>query len=222
MNVPLPKALFEVSLSDPVETDKTITKDAAEALFRFFRECALFRWSGSNNDCEDRADALCILLDAWKIPNYKGWVFSGDYLKKGPGRLVNFWNYHVAAVLPVQEWGAINFYVIDPATSNNLEPIQTWADKVTDAACSYYMIKQSACYIFNQQRVETENWYKRDKQNYKWTVQGLSGINGVTKTGKAQLCFNKSKIKRTENTLKRLIRTKPAFLEPKLPIGSIT
>ncbi len=74
-------------------------------IFDFFKQHPLFHWNDANNDCEDRANAICILLSKWGIPNYKGWVFGGAYLKREEGSLVNFWNYHVAAALPILENG---------------------------------------------------------------------------------------------------------------------
>src|SRR3954467_8202746 len=115
-----PKLFFDPSLSDPVSIHSGIEKDHAERLFHFFKTNKLFRWSDANNDCEDRANAICILLEEWQIPNFKAWVFAGAYLKKEEGSLIKLWNYHVAALLPVSENGNTVFYVIDPATSKVL------------------------------------------------------------------------------------------------------
>ena len=49
---------------------------------------------------------------------------------------------------------------------------------------------------FLTKKLKKDNWYTRNKQNYKWTIQGLSGINGVSKIGKAALSFNKNRIKK--------------------------
>jgi hypothetical protein len=191
------KTLFEHNLSDEISTDKSITREHAEKLFKFFMECPVFRWKDANNDCEDRANAICMLLDEWKIPNYKGWVFSGEFLKKGAGSLANLWNYHVAAAVPVKENEELNFYIIDPATSPKLETVAAWADNVTHNAHSYHLIKSGHYYIFKPPDIKKDNWYKRNKRNYNWTMQGLSGINGLSNTGRAQLCFRKQKVKNT-------------------------
>ena len=71
------KTLYDHSLSDIAETDKAITKQEAEKFFIFFKNCKPFRWTDANNNCEDRANAVCILLDKWNIQNGKGWAFSG-------------------------------------------------------------------------------------------------------------------------------------------------
>lgn len=186
-----------------------ITKEEADTIFSFFQKNSLFRWGDAKNDCEDRAHAIGLLLQSWKIPNYKGWVFSGAFLKKTTGSLINFWNYHVAAALPVWEGTGISVYMIDPALSNKLVTLYDWANLITESECSYYLVRKSDDYIFNQTTIRHDNWYKTNSQNYKWTIQGLAGINGVSPTGKAQLIFNKKRIQNTEKAFKKLLIKKP-------------
>src|SRR5687767_13852623 len=111
----VPNTIYNILLSDGVPQDISVTKEKTISLFNFFKEHPLFRWSDANNDCEDRANAICILLDKWGLPNYKGWVFGSNYLTKEGGWLINNWKYHVAAMVPVQDSDGLNFYVIDPA-----------------------------------------------------------------------------------------------------------
>ena len=207
-----PKTIYEPILSDIVLGTKTISKEEAEKLFSFFKNNRLFRWNDANNDCEDRANAICILLTEWGIPNYKGWVFGGAYLKREEGSLINLWNYHVAAALPVKENNEVVFYVIDPATSPALEHLSTWAEKVTNMASSYYLIKDSSYYIFPTCKLFRDNWNRQNKQNFKWTLQGLTGINGVSKPGQGALVFNKQRIENTENKFRKLRYRKPEKL----------
>ena len=141
-------SLLESRLCDISHPRNTISKKQAEELFFHFKHHPLFKWNNSHNGCEGRADAVCLLLDGWNIPNYKGWVFSGSYLKKHIGALQQNWNYHVAAVLAVEENGIITDYVIDPATHNSLRPIDEWAIAVTEMAHSYYFTRLSHWYIF--------------------------------------------------------------------------
>ncbi len=199
-------------LSDIVLNAHTISKEYAQKIFDYFTNNSLFKWSDANNDCEDRANAICLLLTEWKIPNYKGWVFGGAYLKRQEGSLVNLWNYHVAAAVPVMENGEVAFYIIDPATSQQLEHIATWAEKVTHVACSYYVIKDSSYYIFPPYKLFRDNWYRQNKQNLKWTIQGLAGINGVSKSGQAALVFNKQRIRNAARKFARLKSGKPEVL----------
>jgi Glutaminase len=202
------KTLYDQALSDELKSGKVITKEQAEKLFAFFKGSAAFRWSDANNNCEDRANAICILLDEWKIPNGKGWVFSG-YIFNKIGYLKNLWKYHVAALVPVQEGTAINYYIIDPATSQKLTLIEDWAANITDNPHSYYLVKKGGYYIFKVNNIAKDNWYGRNKRNYNWTMQGLSGINGVSSKGKAQLAFNKKKVLRTEGLFKEIKKKEP-------------
>jgi hypothetical protein len=203
--------VFDDGLSDMVNNNRVVTEETAAALFQYFKTCPLFRWNDANNDCEDRANALCILLDNWSIPNYKAWVFSGYYLRRDLGSLINFWNYHVAASVPVMIADKLHHLVLDPATLSHLSTIEEWANNVTGTAHSYHLIKNGVYYIFAPPNITRDNWHKRDRRNYKWTIQGLSGINGVSRSGKAQLVFNKSRIQTTEKNFKTLLHNKPEF-----------
>ena len=106
----------------------------------------------------------------------------------------------------------LNFYVIDPATLTAPDTILNWASNITDLPFGHYLIKYSRYYIFSHEKIERDNWFARNKQNYKWTIQGLSGINGVSKTGKAALSFNKNRIRKTEQKFIHLLKNKPAFV----------
>ena len=208
----LPNTIYNIVLSDAVPPAIFVKKEVVEKLFSFFKESPLFRWQDANNDCEDRANAICILLDEWNLPNYKGWVFSGNFLAGEEGNLINNWKYHVAAIVPVQDGNETNFYVIDPATLQQPDTILNWATGITDLPFCHYLIKLNNYYIFPHKRIQRDNWFKRNRQNYKWTIQGLSGINGVSKIGKAQICFNKSRINKTEQNFRYLRKSKPGFL----------
>lgn len=201
--------LFEYVISDTPIPEKTVTKADAEKLFTFFKTCPLFRWSDVHNNCEARAEAACLLLDEWGVPNYKGWVFSGAFLKNHIGGLKQLWNYHVAALLPVLENGQLQFYMIDPATADSLQTLDAWAANVTEYPHSYHIIKLAEYYIFPNGKVLKYNWYKRNRQNRKWTMQGLASVNGLSGTGKAQLCFRKNKVKMTAVRFKELMDQNP-------------
>ncbi|HEX8459941.1 MAG TPA: protein-glutamine glutaminase family protein [Segetibacter sp.] len=192
------KSVFLKKLSDEVPADRTVLMEEATRIFDFFKTSKLFRWQDANNDCEDRANAICILLDSWNIPNYKGWIFSGYFLKREAGSLTNYWNYHVAALLPVKKDDQVEYYIIDPSTAGALITLEEWSSKVTQTPYNYHFIKRGDIYIFPPKNIEKNNWYKRDKRNFRWTMQGLSGINGVSAIGKAQLFFKKRKVKVTE------------------------
>ena len=189
--------LFEAFLSENIHSDDTISKEQADELFLFFKQHLLFNWQNANNGCEGRADAICVLLDHWNIPNYKAWVFGGAYLKGHIGGLKQNWNYHVAPLLAVKLNGQILYYVLDPATADSILLIDKWAAAITELAHSYYCIRQSHWYIFPTNRISKNKWNTRNRQNRKWMIHCLKGINGLTGTGKARLSFNKASIKNT-------------------------
>lgn len=212
MDEPLIPALFDYSLTDVTDTQQSVSWETATSLFTFFKNCPLFKWSDVHNNCEARAEAVCLLLDAWQVPHYKAWVFSGSFLKNHIGGLKQQWNYHVAALLQVHHNNETVFYSIDPSTSTGLSPVFDWAVGVTEYPHSYYFIKDAQHYIFPSGKIKKENWHKRNRQNKKWAFQGLAGINGVTKTGKAQLCFQKRRIKNMEEKFQMFKKNKPVFL----------
>ena len=204
--------LYEYKLSDTIDSNNIALKALAEELMAFFAAHPLFKWAYNHNGCEARADAVCVLLDEWGIPNYKAWVFSGRYLKNHVGELKQNWKYHVAASLPVMENGQLTHYIIDPATSQDLQTLYGWAANVTDYAHSYHLVKEPQFYIFHNKKITQTNWHTRNRRNRKWMIQGLANINGLTAKGKAELIFHKGRIKNTAAAFERLKKGKPAFL----------
>ena len=208
MNVIVP-TLFDSHLSDVSFPLTVVSKKQAEQLFIFFKQHPLFHWENANNGCEGRADAVCVLLNQWDIPNYKGWVFSGAFFKKHVGELKQNWKYHVAPVIAVKEDGQITQYVIDPATASSLKPIDEWAAAITKLPHSYYFIRQPQWYIFPAKNIHSSEWNNRNRQNRKWMIQCLAGINSMTATGRAGLCFNKVRLKNAEVAFEKLKKEKP-------------
>jgi hypothetical protein len=201
--------LYEHQLSDITDSTKTVSKQQAQTIMQFFAAQPLFTWTKSNNGCEARADAVCVLLQQWNIPHYKAWVFSGKYLKNHLGGLKQNWNYHVAALLQVVENEEIVHYIIDPATSPQLQTLYNWAAGITDFAHSYQLIKEPHWYIFAGNKITAYNWNNRNRQNRKWMIQGLAGINGLSAKGKAELVFNKSRIKKAAMAFEKLKHKQP-------------
>ncbi len=204
--------LRDYQLSDIDVPTHSVNKQLAETVFNYFAQQKIFGWKNTHNGCEGRADALCVLLDEWKVPNYKAWVFSGAYLKKHVGALKQNWKYHVAAAIPVEESGKTVYYVIDSATAPALQQIETWAADLTLFPHSYYFIRLANWYIFPHKKILTSKWNSRNKQNRKWMIQCLAGINGLTPSGKARLCFNKSHLKKTALVFEKMKKEKPLFL----------
>ena len=201
--------LFEYELSDPIDEMHVLEELQARKLMDFFRDQPLFKWGGSNNGCEARADAVCVLLDEWGIANYKGWVFGGQYLKNHIGGLKQNWNYHVAPLLLVKKNDTILYCIIDPSTSPALQTIEEWAAQITDYPHSYYCIKQPRYYIFHDKKINRDNWHPRNRQNTKWMIQGLAGVNGLSTFGKGELVFNKGRLKNTLAAFEKLKKERP-------------
>jgi hypothetical protein len=204
-------SLFDYGLTDAIDRTQTISMQQAEKIMHFFALHPLFQWTKSHNGCEARADAICVLLEAWGIPHFKAWIFGGYFLKKHVGGLQQNWNYHVAPLLPVREQETISLLVMDPSTSVELQPLKQWAAGVTAYPHSYHFIKDAAAYIFSEQQIRKNNWYQRNKQNRRWMIQGLAGINSLKANGKAALVFNKQRIRNTAHTWERLKRTPILF-----------
>jgi hypothetical protein len=209
MTPELVPTLFDHALSDSIQPGDFVSRADAEHLFSFFKEHPLFNWKDNHNGCEAKADAVCVLLNEWHIPHYKAWVFSGSFLKNHIGGLKQNWNYHVAALLPVKENGQLVFYIIDPATGNNLQVMDEWAGGITAYPHSYHFIRLPHWYIFHRKKITAHNWHRRNRQNRKWMIQGLAGINGLNPIGKAQLCFNKGRLKNTAAALDQLKKQSP-------------
>lgn len=196
--------LFDYALADKIDCSLTVSKSQAEFLMQYFLHSALFNWADNNNGCEARADAVCLLLQNWEVPHYKGWVFGGQFLKNHFGGLKQNWKYHVAALLPVKENEQVNFYMIDPATSMHLQTLDNWAAGITAYAHSYHIIKDAEWYIFSDKKITKDNWNKRNRQNRKWMIQGLAGVNSLEPIGKAALVFNKNRLKNKERQFQKL------------------
>ena len=202
-------ALYDFLLSDVEASAGTVSKEKAEQLFRLFEHHPLFSWHNSHNGCEGRADAVCVLLDHWGIPNSKAWVFGGAFLRNHIGGLKQNWNYHVAPVLAVEENGQRNYYVLDPSTTTSLTPVEEWAAAITLFPHSYYCIRQAHWYVFPSKKIRSQPWHTRNRQNRKWMIQCLASVNSLTAIGKAALCFNKGRLHNKALAFEQLKRMKP-------------
>jgi hypothetical protein len=212
MSEQIHKTIFEAALSDEIVDEWYVSKKVADRIFEFFQKSDLFIWTDIHN-CEDRAEAMAILLLHWRIPHYKAWLFDSYFLKNETGSLHHEWNYHVCLMLPVKEnpTDKIEYYVIDPAHASNLQKMFNWANVLTKDAYSYHIIKNGLAYIFPTGQITQQNWHFRNRQNFKWTIQGLAGINGVSSTGKAAVTFKKYLVRRTLKRFTALKNSMPDF-----------
>ncbi len=196
MSFDLVPTLFEPLISNELLPQTSMSREDADKVFEALKNQPLIDWEASNNFCEARAEAVSILLRSSNVVHAKAWVFSGAFLYWGNvGNLKNYWNYHVAIVLPVQGKNDIEWWVADPSLSKDgLMLVYHWAAEATAIPHSYYGIKPCEYYIFPDCNILTMQWHKSDRQNFEWTVEGLAGINGLTYTGKAQKAFLKPRI----------------------------
>jgi hypothetical protein len=211
MSIALTNTLFDYALTDAWPLSNGLDVSTLELLNAFFLEQSqLFQWHNTHNFCEARAEAMSLLLTAWRVPHFKSWVFGAAFLRKNHvGRLKHNWKYHVAIALPVAHYDGMGLWVIDPSTQLVPTRLYDWADAVTLFPHSYHFIKAAECYIFPSSHIGKNNWHCRNFQNYAWVLQGLAGFNGLTQAGKATIIFKKKKIAETEVRFKRLFLRSP-------------
>lgn len=201
-----------------VDKSRIINEKSGANIFNYFKNSDLFEW-GDENNCEDRANAISILLENWDIPSYKVWVFSGTFLGKDKGELICVsgacWKYHVASAVPIQKGDSISFIVIDPATTKDPLPLNLWADNVTAKPHSYFLLTSGDRYIWTEKGINfnKSTFSKRTKKNYEWTMQGLAGFNGkkFKQWIKLRTKKGKRKVRRTQKKFERLKSSKPNF-----------
>lgn len=198
---------------------KNISIPEAEAikLYNYFNTSPLFIWNDYNN-CEDRANAIGILLDAWNVPNYKVWVFSGTFLEKDKGLLTDRygvrWKYHVATCIPVNFGDTIKVVVIDPSTSAAVDA-PVWANNVVDVAFGYYFFTEGKKYIWTGEgkQIGKSTFIDRNTANYEFTIEGLTGYNGKSLSDKFKMKTKKgkAKIQNTKSQFEALRSSKPVL-----------
>ena len=203
-----------IEISDSIFT----TKNKAKSYFDFFSNSDTFKWKEDlENNCEDRANAVSILLDEWGIPNYKVWIFNSSFLNKGKSKLCGdcpnsiCWGFHVATIIPYKENNKVKHIVIDPATLNSSNNISFWAKNITCSGTNYYLITDGNKYIWSKKGAEfsKETFWVRNEKNFKWTMQGLAGINGKSIGGKMSLLFGNKEVKKTKKKFNYLLKNNP-------------
>jgi Glutaminase len=198
MDQPLSLTLFDFSLSDSLDHLIPSDTETIQQVFSFVAAQPIFGWQRQHNFCEARAEALSLLLKAAHIPHAKCWVFGAAFLHKGyVGGLKNFWNYHVAVAIPVGDHEITHWLVIDPATASAPVVLEQWAAGVTEYPHSYHCLRKPTDYIFPVGNMNVLRWHKRHHRNFRWAMQGLSGINALNPVGKAQLAFSKKATDKT-------------------------
>lgn len=215
-------AVHETSLEDVIPSNSCIPMNIADSIFGYFKTNSLFIWNDENN-CEDRANAICILLDRWHVPNCKGWVLSGRLLGRDNGSFKPVkilhgsstdsitWSHHITAAIPICVNNQSIFFVIDPATQAGPLAMADWANSVMCTPSGYYFLKLGNDVDVNyKQTIKKESWWTRSDLNYKYTMEGLCGYNGASHIGRKEIRRNQEKIQQTTLQFEQL--AKPSFL----------
>jgi hypothetical protein len=205
------KTNFYINESMKIDSTKYIDSAEASKFYTYLIHSPLFWWADLNN-CEDRANAASLLLDSWKIPNYKVWIFSGNFLNKDNGSLIEVngtrWKYHVAAVIPVKNRNHFGLMTIDSATTTNGNTVEAWANAVTDKPSGYYLFTSNTKYLWfgKGKNIGANTFTDQTDKTYQWTIEGLSGFNGASLKGKFQLlkASSKEKITRVKKDFENL------------------
>jgi len=208
MEYKIEQTLYDIILSDQLGLSAIITLHEAEEIFIRLQQLSILKWQTTHNFCEARAEAASLLLTAAGIQHAKAWVFGAGFLRKNHvGGLINYWNYHVAIAVYVSNDATNLWYVLDPSIANRPLFLNDWASSVTQYPHSYHCIKKSSYYIFPSGNIVKDKWHHRNRQNFKWVIQCLAGINGLTNLGKAQLVFKKQKIAETNKQFIRCLQS---------------
>ena len=219
MPVPLSLTLYHFRMADRLDACEPVEQAVVQQLFGQLAAEPVFGWQRQHNFCEARAEAASLLLEAAGLPHAKCWVFGAAFLHKGyVGGLLHHWNYHVAVAMPVWQDGRLQWLVLDPSTASGPTSPEAWASAVTAYPHSYHLLKQADYYIFPAPGSKKPNWHRRHHRNFRWAMQGLAGINGLTPTGKAQLAFSRQKIARTTRQFRQLLHSMAAWKQQ--PTGS--
>jgi hypothetical protein len=208
--------LLEESSND-LDSSQFVSHSIAQKYYSFFEESDLFIWTDVANNCEDRANAVSILLDAWDVPNYKVWIFNGSFLKKEKSKLCGdcpdniCWGFHVATVIPYKENGTFKHCVVDPATLDKKSSVNEWGENLTCSGTTYYMFTNGKKYIFSKSGTQfgKDTFWNRNSKNLKWTFEGLAGINGKNFWHAMGKPFKKKKIKKLKADFARLKENNP-------------
>lgn len=173
-------AIHYIQLSEKMDINP-ICNAKADSIFKTFLTSKAFDWTDRKNNCEDRANAICLILDKWGVSNGKAWLFGGKNASYGNklGTLKG-WSYHVAACIFVrQDNGQIDTLVIDPLTdSEKAVNIRSWSSLITRNPTNIYFITSNAKY--QQNMVSLTPTWKFSNDFYEETIEGLTRYNNFS------------------------------------------
>ena len=197
-------AIHYKKLFDTIEINP-ICQNKADTIFKIFTESPCFDWSDRKNNCEDRANAIALILDKWKISNGKIWLFGGKNAKYGDKKgTLKGWSYHVASCIFTSKNNKIDTLIIDPLTnSNKLLTIKEWTNLITKSPTNIYFLTRNDKY--QQENISLNPKWKYSRDYFETTIEGLTGYNNYSfwtrlKT-KKYLKRNLKKVKKEFNML---------------------
>ncbi|NVK64249.1 MAG: hypothetical protein HWE22_06660 [Flavobacteriales bacterium] len=157
-----------------------ICENQAKKVFDIFLNSPAFDWTDRDNNCEDRANAVTLILDKWNVSNGKIWIFSGKSASYGDKRgMLDGWSYHVAACIFVGNEDDYDTLIIDPVSSPyKLLSIHDWVEITTVNPTNIYFFTGNDKY--QQNRVELYPTWKNSKDYFNATIEGLTRYNSYS------------------------------------------
>ncbi len=155
-----------------------ICQEKLDSIFQALKKSAAFDWTDEKNNCEDRANAVSLILDSWEIPNGKSWMFSGQTFDENVfnGTLGGY-SYHVAGTILIRNAeGGCDTMIIDPLMNNQKAlPLQEWVHALTRTQGNVYVLTRNDHY--QQTEVSAHLIWKPRAQYFQQTLEGLTRYN---------------------------------------------
>ncbi len=155
-----------------------ICKEKLDSIFRVLKNSKAFDWTDEDNNCEDRANAISLILDSWGIPNGKSWMFSGQTFDENvfKGTLGGY-SYHVASTVLVKNNDrGCDTIIIDPLMdTQKVMPVQQWIHALTRTPGNVYVLTGNDHY--QQNEVSAHLIWKPRAQYFQQTLEGLTRYN---------------------------------------------
>jgi hypothetical protein len=207
-----PRSAVYPMLCEPV-AESGLCRAKADFIFNAMKKHPPFDWGDSKNNCEDRANAVSMILGAWKIPNGKAWIFNGRGVDRSLNGTLNGYGYHVACAILVRTNGKLDTLVIDPLINwSQLLKINDWADSVAYTPVNPYFLTLGDRYIFGQIG-KTPKWIDRNNNNFEYTMQGLTRFNGGSRWQSVRTSPHLLKLKDTKAAFESMRANRPKDLE---------
>lgn len=138
-----------------------ISISKANEIFSFLRLKSQIEFNYPQGNCDDRAHAMCLLLDSLKVPNFKIWNFAPSKITLLTHDLLrvkdknNFdpdgtiaWGYHVApAIWVANQKGGRDTIVLDPSLFERPVKYTKWLS-VQALRSSFYTFLDNEWYLF--------------------------------------------------------------------------